>query len=300
MSDSIKVLIITYAKSTRLMAHGVHLSDQLGGKSAALYISVDGEVSDSEKAILEDQICEYYGSDAGQTREIIIRFVGEQLGSRLHCRAAIDWFFSQEISGFIIEDDVFLHEGAFLLPQLEGSKSQTFAACFYGNDTGQPVSSCIFSPWGWFSTRDAWRHFRAHDAALTNLDNGRLVKKIFKIKELSIWQRFFFSGLLLKNRRKATPHWDQALQDHIFCSGQVLLFFPNCVQNKGFDAVATNTTKRPITYIDHINDNNHLLFYSELDENISDRSEYLAWIIWRFPRTVSDLLYVLWSRLGQQ
>ena len=215
-------------------------------KPPRLYIAADGPrqniAGESEKV---KAVRNYVISNIDWSCEVKTLFSENNLGCRYGPINAINWFFENEESGIILEDDclpslsffwyceellkkhrhdqkVFGIGGELKFEQVKINQNQ------YGF-VGYPLA------WGWASWRRAWQHF--NDIP----DDCQVLSKFFQEKRQKETLKFWISRCQdLKN--KEVNWWDYQLGLAMICN-QALWAFPpvNLVSNIGFGSDATHT-----------------------------------------------------------
>jgi hypothetical protein len=211
-----------------------------------LYVAADGPrpnfFSDREKV---KEVRDYVVNNIDWSCEVKTLFSEHNLGCRYGPIAAINWFFENEESGIILEDDclpslsffwyceellkkhrhdqkVFGIGGELKFEQVKINQNQ------YGF-VGYPLA------WGWASWRRAWQHFNDIPS------DCQALSRFFPEKKRREILKFWISRCEdLKN--KEVNWWDYQLGLAMICN-QALWAFPpvNLVSNIGFGPNATHT-----------------------------------------------------------
>jgi len=104
--------------------------------------------------------------------ELHTLFRDENLGCKRSVSSAIDWFFSEEDEGIILEDDCLPSASFFRFCEvlLERFRDDPRVFSIQGNFFGSPrtpetsyLFSKMFYMWGWASWADRWRSVNVHD-----------------------------------------------------------------------------------------------------------------------------------------
>jgi hypothetical protein len=230
------VLIIGYArKSTLIGLIEVATSSNI----SAIYISIDGPKNDSVKRI-QDEILEtlaLYQKKISIPIRILRR--NENLGAGAAVVAAIDWFFSLEEEGVVLEDDLVVDKTLFryvseVLPKVR-SNSRILSISgtrLLPSTELQPSLSSYPLAWGWATTRDKWMVMRS-----LIFKRSSPLRDHNSVKEWIFWR----TG----KRRALNSYidaWDIPLAEGMISSNYFTLVPPiNLVSNVGFDSSATHT-----------------------------------------------------------
>lgn len=239
MVKNYPALIITYARPdgvSRLLdiCHSVGLRK--------VYIAIDGP---SNFAVLQKQLEILKVIEGFQERgslEIHVWQRSQNLGAAVSVISAVDWFFLNEKSGFILEDDLvpssdffrFASDGLtkFELNEevwmISGSRLVPTA-----KDQRESEWSCYPMIWGWATWGVRWQIMRR---TFTQTDRSR-IRYFFSAK-----YNFWFIG---SKRAKLglVDAWDIPLAFSQWSQSKFSIIPPvNLVTNVGFDAEATHTS----------------------------------------------------------
>jgi len=237
IKSSIPVLIIGYARFENIARQIKVIRSYTQGK---IYIHLDGGQNQSLRSsqrdfalVLESQ----YWNVKLLKRE-------QNLGVALGVISAIDWFFCQESSGIIIEDDLVFNAASleFLemgLTHISGiAKSLMVTGCTFsrgGIVTAKLECKWTSIPliWGWATTIDKWKKIRD-----LIIDCQLPAPKDF----ISSPRAFFQSGRI-KALSGEVDTWDSPLAYMMYTKGFLCLVPPvNYFSNIGNDKHAVHTT----------------------------------------------------------
>ena len=149
-------------------------------KPEKLYISGDGprpgNTTDTPKVRATR---EYILNNIDWKCEVKTLFREKNLGCREGVATAIDWFFSQEEEGIIIEDDIVVSDSFFKFTSelLDYYRNDTRIMCITGVNHQDNIKrgkySYYFSQlnhvWGWASWRRAWKQYRIVEKKIPEL-----------------------------------------------------------------------------------------------------------------------------------
>ena len=137
-------------------------------RPSRLYVAADGPRGSrpSERAVT-DAVRSAVLAGIDWPCEVKTLFQPENLGCRMGVKAAIDWFFSEEESGIILEDDVipcpeFFEFCKFALEKYKNADNVLMVSGTnpIGAETGdQYFYSSFGGIWGWASWRRAWEQY---------------------------------------------------------------------------------------------------------------------------------------------
>jgi len=220
-----------------------------------LYIAADGPRKNKKE---ESLVCEEVRNIATKVDwpcEVKTLFRDENLGCRDAVSSAISWFFDQEESGIVLEDDCLPSNSffAFCDEMLERYKHDTrvrhITGCNlqYGKVWGD--ASYYFSNltivWGWASWRRVWQEYDktlqqySHEGAVAQLEN------IFTNQHvLNAWGDIF-----KKTKSGEINTWDYQLTfTNFFNNGLSIIPNQNLISNIGFGTGATHTESSESKY----------------------------------------------------
>lgn len=239
-------------------------------KPKRLYISADGP----RKELFEERIkCKEvrdFVTNIDWDCELKIQFFEDNLGCKLGVYNAIDWFFKNEESGIILEDDVVPNQSFFQfcsdgLKNFESDKN-IFAIQGF-NQFGQKKTSNgyylskSFYAWGWASWRDRWNEYKL------NLNKSE-IKKIYNNKTYPKYVLDILALNLDLIEKKYLDTWDyQMVYQVVINDYKTVVPGANLVSNVGVNGAHSNNNKN----INHdfgelkINKDNVLL--TELDSS---------------------------------
>jgi len=213
-----------------------------------LYIALDGPKSDRSS---DFNLC-------GQVRDIVMQvdwdckvqylFRENNMGCRYAVSSALDWFFSQETSGVIVEDDIIMSDDAYAFISIlldrfqEEPRVMMVSACNLLNEYNSG-SDYHFSKtggvWGWGTWRRAWA---LHDPEMKDWpdikNSGILYEKLptdQAAHRTETGDAVYYKGL---------DSWSYGLTiRRIINDGLAVVPRVNLIDNIGFNDSATHTTR---------------------------------------------------------
>lgn len=212
-------------------------------KPTKLYIAADGPRHEQEQALCE------------QTRKIIKQidwpcelktlFRENNLGCKVAISSAIDWFFTQEEMGIILEDDClpvaeFFHFCDEMLVRYKDDVSIMHIGGTNPVDRDAVSNTYYFSKynriWGWATWRRAWKHYDVKIAFWPEYKRSAAYKQLFTGLEARYFTLAFdkvYKGLI--------NTWDF---QWLLCRvrhGKAIIPCANLVTNIGFGEQSTHT-----------------------------------------------------------
>jgi hypothetical protein len=134
-----------------------------------IYISIDGPRSDFDRSLQEEMLEIIKNFQEDNSTQIFVQRHKENLGVGVGVISGLDWFFSQEDSGHILEDDLHVGSNFFDFSRLALlefanhdsvkmiSGSQLISMAPNGKDVHWSNYPMI---WGWSSWSDKWKEMR--------------------------------------------------------------------------------------------------------------------------------------------
>ena len=213
---------------------------------SVLYIHIDGPSNRSHTENHEVfTLLERWEPDGF---EVIMMKESENLGCSDSMLKAIDWFFSAEECGVILEDDCLPSDEFFWLSELFlaaffeekkvwgfGGDNSIKATWIGGSDLAFTSYPLI---WGWASWADRWRSFRKN----WPLEDEE-VRQSMATYPSGLIENAIFRGPPGSSQAR-TDSWDFAWSGFVRGSGGIWgVPRKNLISNLGFDQLATNTRK---------------------------------------------------------
>ena len=233
--------------------------------------------------------------------EVHTRFLTENLGCRNAVSSAIDWFFSKEEQGIVLEDDVLPSPAFFSYcdTMLERYKHDERVFSVVGNNLVEPwyqhpesyFFSKVFFVWGWASWRRAWQHYDVNMAAWpsTGLQVNALPYKPKQKLHHAYWDLVF--DLAFKNQISTWDHqWTFAhWENNAVCVTPA----NNLVRNIGFGADATHTSGSDPEYVKRLQVAQQFVPGSSSPAVVDNRRYYE-----HMSRIVLGISVITWVRLS--
>ena len=234
-----------------------------------IYISCDGPIEDNqENKLLIEKVRKVIFKEINWKCNIYTNFSKYNKGCKSAVVDGINWFFTYEDEGIIIEDDClpsidFFYYCESLLEKYRNDE-RIWSICGngYQNDLSQNKESYFFSKytdiWGWATWKRCWKFYDPDIESWTNNRNQPLFKDLFNCpRELRYWNKIF-DKLYYK---KKPDTWDYQWQYLCFIkSGLSCMPFVNLVQNIGFGKDATHTQEDPFKFASNLKEVGKLNF----------------------------------------
>lgn len=199
-----------------------------GGEERNIYIFIDGDV-DSERKIAGREvnekikkcrsIAEKFSIDH---KNIYCRFSDINLGCREGPRKAIDWLFSNEEVGIVLEDDVvpspsfFGYMDKMLLTHADEPSVGAICANCFGNkgllSSSTFRKSIFFHGWGWGTWKRIWQGFDC------SIDGWQAFVHSNRFNQLDIpgFRRYWHRIYRLIEIKKLNSSWDYQFQYYLW------------------------------------------------------------------------------------
>lgn len=200
--------------------------------------------------------------------EVITNFRDEHLSAKQSITSGINWFFSNEEAGIILEDDCVVDESFFFLcdellkkysddPRVMHISASNFQEGITRGD-GSYYFSRYNHIWGWAGWRRGWEGFDVDLCSKPFAPFHAVLKRTFTRKDvIGFWKQIY---LYIGSGKVDT--WDTQYMFHMWRKGGIAITpNVNLVRNIGFGIEATNThspfskwanmSVRPVTEIVH-------------------------------------------------
>jgi hypothetical protein len=212
--------------------------------SSMIYVSIDGGTPESEFRVSQTHGLVRQLSSLNPGR-IKYRFLTKNFGSAVNVISSVDWFFSENESGIILEDDCIPHIDFFsyaveaekfisedpdvwffsgFRPQIKELESPSYGLCQL------PLN------WGWGTTAVKWDEIRR---LLFAQNSENLICSFFRGPRMVYWNVGFRRSLL-----GWVDTWDTAIA-YLMIKNHKFTLIPNTnlICNVGNDSFASNTKK---------------------------------------------------------
>lgn len=220
--NDVPVLIIAYNKPDLLESSLEKLKIMEPKK---IYIHLDGpqeskrsvELNASCRLVIENFQIEYKNVEA--------KFATRNLGGKYGVLNALNWFFSNEKFGIILEEDIEFNDEIFKFvefakPMFENEK--LFAACFFNpiliNDSNLFLNHWL--PWGWASTAEQWQEISSY---IGDLDS-KVTHRFGRNPASRIGVRCYLNSIISQVKKGKIKTWDAQVHAALINSGKMSLF----------------------------------------------------------------------------
>ncbi len=242
------VLILGFNRPDKMSTLIANLSEV---KPTRVYVAVDGprlgNTLDQVKVTEVRECVELIDWDC----EVHSLFQSENMGCRQAVIAAIDWFFSKEEFGIILEDDVLPDQSFFnFIIQMKRTyqNDERIMHISGGINSSQHVESefdhyfsKFVNVWGWATWSDRWQKFNLEQIASSrNVELVAFTKHFERYRPAFWFQRYVWESKSPLATSWAVP-WAYSIIKH---NGIVISPTSNLVFNSGFDETATHGTNK--------------------------------------------------------
>jgi hypothetical protein len=239
MSNLPPVLITAFLRKEKTLALMRYLIE-LGVQS--IYISLDKGRNDSELGIQQELVQAIALIRRKPDTKIFLNRSTDSKGLAVSIILGLDWFFSHESFGIVLEDDVW-PSPEFFTYCLENEQFLVSDECLWiisGNRFGvntnhvnHPVLSRYPLIWGWATSSDKWKSIRSEI----------LYRRSFDIRTILNPMKFgFFLTGLIRSRFGLIDSWAVPLSARMYFRRATCLIPPvNLVTNLGDDKQATHS-----------------------------------------------------------
>jgi hypothetical protein len=240
--NHVGILIVCFKRFDYLENY-IRLGLRVGIKR--FYFAIDGP--DSEETERAQRFFQAYIQSKYESEELQLNWWvrSKNLGLAVSMITAIDWFFKNESSGIILEDDLLFDEDflKFCISNLD-RYHDTDIFSISGNQVlrqNMKGSSLNFGHypliWGWATWKDKWESIRE----IYNFEDGLKLKQLTQLRPRVFG--FWFAGWL-RVRDGVLSSWALPFAAISRASGWKHIYpQENLVQNIGVDIFATHTTE---------------------------------------------------------
>ena len=246
------ILLLTWKREKEIQLI-INILKKLNAKT--IYINSDGCDLISPKTTEKDKIIKTRNTILEKIDwecKVRFNFNNKNLGCKKSIISAINWFFENEESGIILEEDCIPNESFFYFCShlLDKYKDNKKISCITGVNfqNGQKVSnsSYYFSKynhcWGWATWRESWKIFDEDMSFWPIMKEQKRweIDPLMSKEERNYWEYIFENSYQNKVNSWAYPWLASLWNSH------KLTITPeyNLVSNVGFDGLATHTKNR--------------------------------------------------------
>jgi hypothetical protein len=215
-----------------------------------LYIAADGPRPQREGEAQQCEAARAAVSGVDWPCEVQTLYRDQNLGCRDAVSSALDWFFSHEEEGVVLEDDCLPspdffsfsdtmlehHRADERVRHINGSNFQ------HGRKRGEAsyYFSRLSNVWGWASWRRAWRDY---DKNLASHTEDQIYAEFLSVFGDPILATAWWTDAVQAKRRIVNT-WDfQLVATNLIKRGLVIVPNTNLISNIGFDTRASHTLK---------------------------------------------------------
>ena len=231
-------------------------------KPLRLYIAADGpRCGKPEERLLCDQLRTFVLNSIDWPCEVKTLFREENLGCKYAVSSAIDWFFSHEPEGIILEDDVLPLPSFFQFcdEMLERYRTEPSIGIITGNN----LISKHFSPegsyfvshypniWGWATWKRVWKHY---DVEMNEWPAWKNTNSLNELADKTPFFKAYWVDQIDAVYRGKVDTWDFQLFFNCWkLKVQCIVPENNLTGNLGFGELATHTTgETPLCVLESI------------------------------------------------
>jgi hypothetical protein len=220
-------------------------------KPPRLYIAADGaresRTGEQEKV---KAVKEYVMTNIDWQCDVKTLFREKNLGCKYAVSSAIDWFFSQEEMGIILEDDCLPSQSFFwfceqlLLKYKDDMRIWQISGDNFQNGIKRGDADYYFSTynhiWGWASWSSRWHYYDVEMKSFAQFEQQNQIENIMANKKMQhYWLKQFKNTFMEK-----IDTWDYQWTYTIWINaGMSILPNINLISNIGFNEDATHTTQ---------------------------------------------------------
>jgi hypothetical protein len=218
-------------------------------RPARLYVSADGPRPDRAGEAERCAEVRRIATDVDWPCEVHTLFRDRNLGCKMGVSTGIDWFFSKEEAGIILEDDILPDPSFFpyceelLEKYRDDSRVAMISGCNLIGDRHGSDASYVFSRylhvWGWASWRRAWAHY---DVTMQAWPSPAASKRLQQVLNGRRGVIAYWANIFDRMARREIDTWDYQWVFAAWMNDMVAIFpAATLVENIGFGADATHT-----------------------------------------------------------
>jgi len=272
-SSVVPVLIIGYSRVESIQ---IQIDKLLKYKTERIYLSLDFS-DDPVVQRKQYELLQYCARKNMESKTSIVVWQRKRNhGVAIGVLSAIEWFFSLNESGIIVEDDLIFDENflEFCSVALEQYRSCDEVLLISGNRyDGQPTKFEIVGTnypqiWGWATWRSKWKEMYKMILKGTSLNPIMMIERN---------RSYFYSGAL-RARLGLVDTWDTPLAYEMLIQRKICILPPlNLVSNDGIDHYAVHTRLNSFPMNFPISQIDYLVFpkLSKIKENCENINKYL-------------------------
>jgi hypothetical protein len=245
------ILILAFNRPDRLRG----LLDRLRGiRPTRLYLAVDGPRAEVPSDVERVQQTRDLEAVIDWPCRVETLFQSGNLGCGRGVSTGIDWFFTHEAEGIILEDDVLPDPSFFpfcgeLLeryrndPRVFSISGSNFVPPEHISQKASYRFTHITHVWGWATWRDRWAHY---EFDLTGWRKRLPIRQRWRATGSNVRDLVYWTAILDQVKSGRIDTWDYQLNAaQMAVGGMSANANVNLVQNTGFHDVATHTARPP-------------------------------------------------------
>ncbi len=216
-------------------------------KPKKLYVASDGPRNSSEEKLVL-KVREYIIKNVDWDCDLKLRFRDKNLGVGFGPNDAIDWFFSNEEAGIILEDDCLPSKSFFYFCDelLDVYKDNKVIGVIQGFNPFPKEDTYPYSyfyskydlKWGWATWRDSWQYQDMYTKDFEEIKKAGIFRDLFPDRLV----RLYWENVFEEIHRNPHRAWDTQFTYQML-KRKLLAIVPkkNLVLNIGYDSDATHT-----------------------------------------------------------
>jgi hypothetical protein len=275
-------LIVCYQRSDQISGI-LSAYQEFGGK--VVHFAIDGPKSSSEMANQKILLSKIYQTCEQLKLTPVVRHLGENIGLGQNVLSGLDWFFSTNPSGVIIEDDLICEADLFEWFSFALREFQNYPDVmmisgnrFSPESTTNEITATNYPLiWGWATTSMKWKEMRSW------FDEDFYPSAPIPLKVKNFWKTS-----LLKVKLGEVNSWAIPLAYNFRFRSKLCVIPPkNLVANRGADCYATHTIAEESLYglkIKRLSNMNSLVSSQITQEQILFQNEYIERYIYKISK----------------
>jgi len=193
--------------------------------NSKVYIHLDGSSQNGKYFDLNQECQRIVKHFSRDNENIISHYSNTNLGGQYGVLSAIDWFFSNEECGLILEEDITISPSAFDFISVNSNflrDKEYFGICLFNPIPNMETNFTLnhWVPWGWATTKSKWHLFRKEI-----IDNSfRLQSRSQTNRRISFPVRYFLNSIISKVDKGEISTWDAQLHSWLLTYSYKCIF----------------------------------------------------------------------------
>ncbi len=250
-------------------------------KPKNLYVSCDGPRNNEPKDIKLCAEVKKIFTKIDWECNLNTNYSEKNKSCRINVIESINWFFSKQEKGIILEDDcipdlTFFNFCKVLLDKYEFNETIMQINGHCNNQISSNNETYYFSKlnstWGWATWKRAWSKFTTNMDDFEEMKNTKVLNHFYQNEDIAEWMQKYYEKTFKGKDKIWSLNWAYSI---LKSNGLIISPFKNLIYNSGFDGSGTSGDSKKfskfseikVNSIEIINHPNQILYNKEYDEN---------------------------------